>query len=173
MFEREANQGGSELLFQRDIFRDVAAEYEIGIASIVELSEKFGASIRATLRRFAETHNDNVSAFVLDRQPISTSPLVFRRREAVASSVWCSRFGNPARWPIRLGSRDLDIVNIAASAGGRNRWGGKAILTDLAGEAVNVEVDVLDNTYQLLVVAWIPTRQLRLIRRRRILASAG
>jgi hypothetical protein len=173
MFEREANQGGSELLFQRDVFRDVAAEYEIGIASVVELSEKFGASIRATLRRFAETHREPVAALVLNRQPISTSPIVFRRHEAVASTSWRERFGNPGRWPAELAAPDVDLVNIAATAGGRRRWGGRTFMPDLAGESVALMTDVLDNTYHLLVLAWIPTRKVRLIRRRRVLASAG
>lgn len=51
LFEREANQGAAELLFQRDRFEQMAAEYEVGVAAIVELAEKFGSSRHAAFRR--------------------------------------------------------------------------------------------------------------------------
>ena len=61
LFEREANQGAAELFFQRQIFAQVAADYEIGLAAVVHLSEKFGASIHATFRRICrDTPCDHV-----------------------------------------------------------------------------------------------------------------
>jgi hypothetical protein len=173
MFEREANQGGSELLFQRDVFRDVAAEYDTNIASIVELSEKFGGSIRATLRRFAETHRDPVAAIVLSRQPVTTIPLAFRRREALSSAAWRSRFGDPAGWPYVIRASQLDFICIAAASVGQNPWEGRSYVVDRTGETVEVGVEVLDNTYHLLVLIWVPKHRARLIRRRRVLASAS
>ena len=39
IFEREANQGAAELLFQRDRFTEMAGDYAIGCATIIELGE--------------------------------------------------------------------------------------------------------------------------------------
>src|SRR5262249_51981634 len=46
-FEREANQTAAELLFQRALFTSIAAEYQIGMGAVIEVSEMFGASIHA------------------------------------------------------------------------------------------------------------------------------
>src|SRR5207237_9818982 len=45
LFEREANQTAAELLFQRQLFARVGADYSIGIATVIELAQKFGTSI--------------------------------------------------------------------------------------------------------------------------------
>ena len=51
--ERDANQTAAELLFQRDRFRRIAADYAVGMATVVELADRFGASYLT--RRFGGT----------------------------------------------------------------------------------------------------------------------
>jgi IrrE N-terminal-like domain len=57
-FEQEANQAAAEFLFQRDLFTQMAADYAIGFAGVIELCDKIGASIHAGTRRYAETSGD-------------------------------------------------------------------------------------------------------------------
>lgn len=171
LFEREANQGGSELLFQRDIFRNIAAEYGIGFGAVVDLHTKFGGSLRATLRRFAETHRDPVAAVVLDLQPVSTDPLAFRRREAVGSGVWRERFGWPSYWPLGMTAAEYDFIPVAASTTGRRRATGQGRLRSRSGEEVDIQIEVLNNTYNFLVLLWVPARRVRLIHRKRVLGD--
>ena len=169
VFEQEANQGASELLFQRNVFREVAGEYEISMGAVIDLSEKFGASIRATLRRFAETHREAVAAVVLERQPCSTSPLAFRRREAVGSRKWRERFGNPARWPNGMTVASHPLIAAAAASNGRGRWTSHVAILNEAADQTDMTVEVFDNSYNFLVLAWVPVRLARMIRRRRSL----
>lgn len=74
-FEREANQGAAELLFQLQLFRQIAADYRIGMATIVDLAQMFGASTQAVLRRYVETHSHPMAAVVCQRTPVSLVPL--------------------------------------------------------------------------------------------------
>ena len=48
MFEREANQGAAEILFQQDLLRRMARDYPISISTPLELAVLFGSSIHAT-----------------------------------------------------------------------------------------------------------------------------
>ncbi len=83
LFEQEANQGAAELLFQRELFRQMAADYEIGCGVAVELAEKLGASIHATFRRYVETHRASLAGLVLEPSPRTIEPLSYRRRESL------------------------------------------------------------------------------------------
>ncbi|MDQ2983077.1 MAG: hypothetical protein M3R70_03990 [Actinomycetota bacterium] len=76
-FEQEANQTAAELLFQRGLFTRMAADYAIGFAGVIELSEQIGASIHAAARRYAETHRAAVCALVLDSKPVREEPLAY------------------------------------------------------------------------------------------------
>lgn len=46
-FEWQANQGAAELLFQGDLFTDIAGQYAINMAAVLELASSFGASTHA------------------------------------------------------------------------------------------------------------------------------
>lgn len=76
-FEQAANQGAAELLFQRELFRQMAADYQIGMAAVVELAEMFGASIHAAFRRYVETHRTPwwESSWIPPRCADSRSPI--------------------------------------------------------------------------------------------------
>jgi len=95
LFEQEANQGAAELLFQRLRFTEIAADYQIGCATIGELADKFGASKHASFRRYVETHRGAIAGVVLEARPHSKAPLAFRRYEAMCSSGWTQRFEHP------------------------------------------------------------------------------
>jgi hypothetical protein len=66
LFEREANQGAAELLFQRERFAAVGSDYAVSGGAVIELAERFGSSIHAAFRRYVETHRGAVAGVVLE-----------------------------------------------------------------------------------------------------------
>jgi hypothetical protein len=94
LFEREANQGGAELLFQLDLLTRVARDYPTDITTPVALAELFGASIHATVRRWIEGNANPVCGLVLNPEPLSTTPLTFRRFEIIESKAWRQQHGS-------------------------------------------------------------------------------
>jgi IrrE N-terminal-like domain len=113
LFEREANQGAAELLFQRERFTHMAADYAVSFASIIELADTFGSSIHATFRRYVETHRGALAGVVLATGPCERKPLAFMRNEAVCSKAWRARFDDPALWPGVLREQPFGFVEQA------------------------------------------------------------
>ncbi len=94
LFEREANQGAAELLFQREHFARDAADMEISTATISYLANRYGSSFHAAFHRYAEAHPGVVAAIVLERTPRSSSPPTWRREEFMSTKKWNERSGN-------------------------------------------------------------------------------
>jgi hypothetical protein len=138
----------------------MASDYQIGIGTVKELADRFGASYRSTLRRYAESHQAPVAAIVLDSSPSTTEPLRYRRLEWAASSAWNDRLG--AGPPPQLMDRGsfpfVEVVDYSRrqpyAVGGDSQW------LDANGDAVNVRVDVMSNHYHRLGLLWIPQREL-------------
>jgi hypothetical protein len=164
LFEREANQGGAELLFQLDLLARVGRDYPTDITTPVALAELFGASIHATFRRWIEDHQSPVCGLVLDPAPLSHHPLTFRRFEVVESSAWKGRYGSgrfPARLSVtghaflaQLGSPWTDQVD--------TYWG----LDNNDGEMTTVRVQSFSNTYRTFVLIWPPAKESFIARHR-------
>jgi hypothetical protein len=156
-FEREANQGAAELLFQLDLLTRVARDYPTDITTPVALAQLFGASIHATFRRWVEIHRGAASGIVLDPVPTSTDPLVFRRFETVQSNSWRRRFGDQA-FPQRLSVSSHPFLG---TLGGN--WPGEIddqwSLTDVAGDASILRVQSFHNSYRTFVLLWVPTKE--------------
>lgn len=162
LFEREATQTGVDLLFQGRHLEEVIGDFRLGLAAIVETGQQFGASFHATMRRAAETHRAEVVAIVLSGQPSSIDPVTFKRHEVVHSERFEQRFGE-LRLPPSLSDRDCTFIPAAVTAATRQDQIVEAdwIVTDLDGEAVTLSVEVMSNTYNILVLAWVPFRQAR------------
>lgn len=171
--EQDANQTAAEMMFQRDLFRLMASEYEVGMAAVVELADRFGASYHASLRRYAETHHAAVAGLVLDHSPCVAEPLGFRRREAICSPSWEKRFGRPDIWPKVLSRPVFTFVDEArraalwqATADGEFRY------SALNDEPCDLRVSAFSNSYSVLVILWQPMRE-RLKRRRRLVSATA
>lgn len=170
-FEREANQGAAELLFQRDRFAEIAADYAIGCATVVELAELFGASRHATFRRYVESHPRALAGVVLGPRPCGRDPLAFQRREAVCSSTWRERFDDPAAWPAVLRSDPFSFVEQARACAGVGPPGGEWTYIDRNNEPSTLNVDAMTNSYSTFVLAWTPRHEW--FKRHRIVAGAA
>lgn len=167
-FEQEANQAAAEMLFQRDLFTTMAAEYGIGFAAIVELCDTIGASIHAGTRRYAETHRAPVCALVLDQEPVNKDPLTYRRREAVHSPAWTEQFAPPSVWPTSLPEADFGFLTDVRRAQFLSPASGEWSYPNLAGESVTLNYELFSNTYRTFAVIWMPQREW-LKRRRRLM----
>jgi hypothetical protein len=170
-FEREANQGAAELLFQRDRFAEMAGDYAIGCATIIELAGLFGASRHATFRRYVERHSGVLAGVALDVQPCGHEPLAVRRSEAICSKAWRERFEDPAAWPAILRSDSFSFVEqtqtVAGERSGRRGW----TVVDRNKMPTTLEVDTMSNSYRNFVLIWMPRREV--FKRRRSFAIAA
>jgi hypothetical protein len=148
-FEVQANIGASNLLFQHEHFQDLARQYAIGHAAILELSKLVGASGHATFRRFVKVSDAVVAGVVLDLSPSSRNPLGYRRDEVIISEKWGEQFGEGS-WPGMLLARPYTFVEMAEDA-----------------RTSEVPVSLYSNQYRLFALIWKPRRET--LRRRRII----
>lgn len=169
LYEQEANQGGAELLFQRNVFTEMASDYKVGFAAVTELAEKFGASYHATFRRYVETHRAPIAGMVLDPSPCVTAPLTYRRNEGLNSRAWTDHYERMDTWPRRICSEPFEFVT------GIRTLQDVAVASalpypDLNGEPTTLNVELWSNTYRVFVLIWVPQRE-RLKRKRIIVPS--
>lgn len=165
-FELEASQVAAELMFQRTLLERAAADHRISAATVLLLSDQFGASIHATFRRFVETHRKSVAGAVLIRTPVSAPPAVcFQRQEAFCSQGWASRFDTPRAWPFRLeGSPYVTLSHAVAGfaaaveAGSDRPFRASIDWPDRNGELRRVKVEVFSNSYSIFLLLW-PVRR--------------
>lgn len=160
LFEREANQGAAELLFQRDAFARDADDFQISVSSVWTLANRYGSSFHAALRRYGEQHPGAVATLVLERKPISADPPTWRRQETSTTPKWDARMG-PAAWPRHMDSSKfpflaaLDFSDLDAIR-----------LPDVHGDTIDVRVDTFQSPYNNFVLLWLPPKR-RLVPRRK------
>ncbi len=172
LFEWQANFGGAELLFQRDLFADMGHDSAISLATAFELAQAFGGSRRASLHRYAETHRDQVAAIVLDTSPTTAGALAYRRHEVVLSNAFAGRFGEASTWPRILCSPPytflLEAENARRSSGSVTA---QLLLPDRNNECQRLDVEIASNSYNLLVLISRPRSERG--RRKMILAGTA
>jgi len=172
LFERQANQGAAELLFQRQLFTEMAAEYEIGFAAIVVLGHTFGATAHASFRRFVETHHWPIAGVVLELSPCSADPLGYRRKEAICSPSWAEQFGSTRAWPKVLQIAPFAFVSSVTQA----RMSDEPIRTllslpNLDSSPTALVAELYCNSYNVFVLLWRPRGER--LRRRRVIVSSS
>jgi IrrE N-terminal-like domain len=152
LFEQEANQGAAELLFQRAGFTNDAKSLAIGTAAVVHLANRYGSSLHAAFRRYAETHHEAVQLLRLAARPNSDGS--YQRYEQPCSPKWSQRFGTPL-YPRQLNPMDYPFLAVIDHALG------EAPLLDRDGLRVNVQVEGLNTGYAQFVLMWLkPGRRL-------------
>jgi hypothetical protein len=169
--EREANQAAAELLFQGTLFQDMAAQYEIGIAAILDMAALIGSSGHAAFRRFVETHRWALAGVVMDVSPCSRDPLMYQRHEVVSSTAWDQRFGSLRCWPTYLQPVPYSFISLGPEvAATRSVRGGTFRHPDLRNEQVDLKVEAYSNSYKLFALLWVPRKE-RLRHRRLIVPT--
>jgi len=172
-FEQEANQGGAELLFQRELFQVMAADHEIGFAAITDLANQFGASIHASFRRYVETHKRPMAGLVLDNSPCDVDPVAYRRREGISSVAWTERYDHPSGWPKVLSGRPYTFVDDVRCLTGIGLVKPTMNYPDLNNEPTELRVELFSNTYKVFVLLWVPPRRQALKRKRVLVPSTS
>lgn len=153
IFEAEANFGAAELLFQCERFEELARDYNISVASTLELANRFEASAHATMRRFVERNLRPCMVLVL-------KPTSFEHESGLKSYVVCysvaskpfwTKFGDPfsARF-INPGNRLCEIVNTGFS--------GQILINDLNGKQHECNVDLFDNGHHTFALIFPPIK---------------
>lgn len=165
LFEREANQGAAELLFQGERFRRMAGEYRIGMGAVADLKNKVGSSLRATLRRYSEGHSGAVCGIVLEASPRQRQPLAYRRLEVSQSTEWTARFGNC--WPAIIDEQSFPFLATLSNGGAEMTF----TLTDVNLAPTEIRIESRSSRYGHLLLLWLPRREV--FKRKRVLARAA
>ena len=94
LFDREANVFASEVLFQLDGFIEEASSYKFGLNIPLELAEKYGASIHASIRQYV-SQNPRACAVLILEPPkvIPRNGFKADLRRVVVSPCFTEKFG--------------------------------------------------------------------------------
>lgn len=169
LFEQEANQGGAELLFQRELFANMASDYKIGFGAVIDLADRFGASYHATFRRYVETHKHPMAGLVLDSSPCQREPIGYRRREAVNSPAWAERYNRT--WPKVLCASPFTFIGELPRVDGLVPPRCGFSYPDLNNEPTQLQVELFTNSYRVFCLLWVPRRER--LKRKRVIIPAG
>ncbi len=92
-FEAEANYFASVTLFQHDRFEKEVSKLELGIKAPMHLSQLFGASVHATLRKYVECSKNRCALLVLENVSANgTTPFCYKK-DFFASVKFIDTFG--------------------------------------------------------------------------------
>ena len=100
LFEKEANFFASCVLFQLDIFDEEVAKLPLSLQSAMFISNKFGASTQATLRRYVEYSKKRCALLVLER-PEHIHDITVAIRNFFMSPSFVTEFGT-IDWPQKI-----------------------------------------------------------------------
>ncbi|MEO1169879.1 MAG: ImmA/IrrE family metallo-endopeptidase [Pseudomonadota bacterium] len=151
LFDREANNFASEVLFQLDTFSEEAEGHEFGIKTPLKLSRKYGASVYATVRRYV-FRNHRACAVVVLNPPELIEGDGFRAtlRRVVQSPFFTEIFGQ-IEWADSF-TPDDDIGRMVPV--GNRRMSGRQtlVLTDRNGDQHECVCEAFTQTYQVFVL---------------------
>ncbi len=167
LFEREANQGAADLLFQRGGFTADAADLETSIAAVRALADQYGSSIHSAFRRYTETHPGAVAGIVLSTTPYRRNPTAWQRDEFMATPAWTRRYGQPT-WP-----RNMDEITYPFLSALLLPELTTVTLPDLAGDTTQIRIEAFHSPYKNFMLLWLPPPTRQLLRPRAVrLASS-
>ena len=156
MFEREANQGAAEILFQQDLLRRVALDYPINISTPIELADLFGASIHATFRRWVEGLDTVACGLVLDAH---LREHCRKRYEQIFTPQWKQQIGHRS-FPTSMPTMRYPFVSQELPKG--------TFQTPNSNSApVTLRYETVDTPYRRFVLLWSPTQQSFIARHRK------
>ena len=155
-FEREANQGAAEILFQQGLFAAIARDYPVEISTVPTLASMFGASFHATFRRWVESMDATACGLALD---VDAANGRRRRYEQLLTPQWKARFGNSA-YPGAVNERLFPGSYLKVLGGTTER-------VDLAGTRLELRYETFQTPYRRFVLVWLPTRDKFVARHRR------
>ncbi|MBI2692598.1 MAG: ImmA/IrrE family metallo-endopeptidase [Solirubrobacterales bacterium] len=153
VMEQEANQFAADLLFQNEVFVEVAEARPLTIETIKGLHNEFGPSIHSTFRRYVETHSATLAGVVVQREPIigGDAP-TYKRHEAVCSPSWRLTNGDPAGWPKLLTQTQFGFVDALKTGMWGFAEGASAHIPRSGRPPLDARFEIFDNSHKLLVL---------------------
>jgi Zn-dependent peptidase ImmA (M78 family) len=158
MFEREANHFASASLFQLDRFDEEVSRLPLSFSSIRALSQKFGASVHATARRYVERCPKRCAMLVFNPPASRQEPMLLPVRNCFESPPFTGEFG-------RLGVKDVcdsnhpfvqDILR-----GRRVREDGVATMPTERMASLQLDYHFFNSTYNSFVLFLPPGETIR------------
>lgn len=151
LFDREANVFASEVLFQLDGFSNDAEKSEFGIMTPVRLSNKYGASIYASIRRYTSMNRRTCAVIVLNKPELIAG-------DGFRASV--RRFIPSKSFNEQFGELDLpeyftpdDKIGAFVPANGRGASGKHIIvIEDVNGASHECVAEAFGQSYQVFVL---------------------
>jgi len=151
LFDREANVFASEVLFQRNSFSEEAEQHAFGVLVPVKLSDKYGASIYASIRRYVSESPRTCAVLVLD-PPVLCAQAGFQcnLRRVVASEQFKRMFGS-LRLPECFSPGDKIGAMVPL---GNRRMSGRRSLTfvDQNGDAHECFAEAFTQRHQVFIL---------------------
>lgn len=170
--EAEANSFAAELLFSLDRFGDEADSYAPSLGVPLQLSNKFGVSRHAALRRYAERSHHPVALITMGRNLTGPKPgFPVIRNQCETSGVYLNKYG-----PITnlVGNRmtTIEHPSVAALADMSHAVHGEPVdvVLDTKRGKVTFQGHLFFNRYCRFILLTEPRR---LGRKIRVLQSAG
>ncbi|WP_291127558.1 ImmA/IrrE family metallo-endopeptidase [Flavobacterium sp. UBA7682] len=148
-FEREANYFASITLFQNDRFDNEVKKLELGLPSVMQLSQHFGASAHATFRRYVENSKFRCALLVLQNLSAKGKVPNGDFRNAFHSEPFLNNFGS-IEWPENFGYK-WEFIRDHLFLKKKWKTNGSINLKTLNGD-VDFTYHYFDNTYNAFVL---------------------
>ena len=158
LFEREANHFASAALFQLDRFDDELKKLPLSFSSIRLLSQRFGASVHATARRYVEKCPKRCALLVFDRPAAPTELFPMPVRNCFESHLFTTDFGRLGV-PSVCDSRHPFVQDI--KRGRRAHETGVATLPTEQVASLMLDYHFFNNSYNSFVLLLPPGETMR------------
>jgi hypothetical protein len=146
LFEREANNFSTEVMFQLSSFTDEAADCAFGIDTVTDLAKRYEASIYSSMRRYVRK-NDRACAVLVFNPPVELigegRTMELRRSEV---SPRFSQIFASVQWPHVCGADHFFVQMCPARWKSRPRT---CSLVDVNGEKHECMIQALNTSRQV------------------------
>ncbi|HEY3348061.1 MAG TPA: ImmA/IrrE family metallo-endopeptidase [Nitrospirota bacterium] len=150
-FDCEANVFAKEVLFQCGSFTKEAADFPFRLATPIELSKKYGASIYASIREYVRSNHNACTALVLE-MPEFCEQYGFKAkvRRTESSAEFIRVFGQPS-WPPFFSPNDSigSIIPVGKQRASKPKT---IVLADSNGVEHECITEAFTQTYQVFIL---------------------
>lgn len=158
-FDREANYAAVGLLFQQEVFAQVAVGYAVGMLAVKEIADLFGASIHSTFWHYVEQSPKPVLGLILSRSPVGTDTASYRFgvKNVFASPAFSRKFPF-CDTPLRV-ITTASFPQLAAAWDGLRAADiapGCLRLSARDGDKYLLDFELFSNSYNLFLLAMNP-----------------
>lgn len=157
-FEKEANYGSAQLLFQCDRFEKEAKDFEMSLRTGIKLKEDYGASFHSTFWNYVATSHTSCTLLILRK--CKYAELYNGNMEQphellypVASKKFMEEFGGLSL-PDKFYSDHPFTQPINPFINGSSILEGEIALKNINAEKVVVKFETWSNSYNLFVLMW-------------------